>query len=97
MNSLMASDEDSEESDFFSALNASLDVQVKEKLFLLYNVLILQKIIFSRAEHLIAYNYCTQELITANNKHRSTNNSYLMHNSESRYFELSREAKNSSK
>ena len=31
-----------------------------------------KKLIFSRAEHLIAYNHCTQELITANNKHRST-------------------------
>ena len=34
----MASDEESEESEFLSALNASLDVQVKEKLFRLHNV-----------------------------------------------------------
>ena len=55
MNSLMASDEDSEESEFLSALNASIDVQAKEKLFRKKNSF------FSRAEHLIAYNYCTPQ------------------------------------
>ena len=61
----MASDEESEESEFLSALNASLDVQVKEKLFTVFFAYTTskfrQKLIFSQAEHLIA-----------NNKHRST-------------------------